>query len=57
MMKKALVYIALVIFTIIFCIETIYTDNIIIKTINLLLIITNTIILTTDFAVIKGIIW
>ena len=52
-MKKTLIYIALCILTVLFCIEIIYTNNWIIKTLNLMIVMINTIILTTDFDVIR----
>ena len=53
-MKETLIYFALCVLTVLFCIEIIYTNNWIIKTVNLVFVIINTIILTTDFDVIRG---
>lgn len=53
-MKETLIYIALCILTVSFCIEIIYTNNWIMKTVDLVIVMINTIILTTDFDVIRG---
>ena len=53
-MKETLIYITLCILTVLFCIEIIYTNNWIMKTVDLVIVIINTIILTTDFDVIRG---
>ena len=53
-MKETLIYFALCVLTVLFCIEIIYTSNWIIKTLSLVFVIINTIILTTDFDVIRG---
>ena len=53
-MKETLIYFALCVLTVLFCIEIIYMNNWIIKTLSLVFVIINTIILTTDFDVIHG---
>lgn len=53
-MKKTLINFALCVLTVLFCIEIIYMNNWIIKTLSLMFVIINTIILTTDFDVIRG---
>lgn len=52
-MKEILIYIALCVLTVLFCIEIIYINNWIVKAINLMFVIINTIILTTYFDVIR----
>lgn len=53
-MKETLIYCALCVLTVLFCVEIIYMNNWIVKTISLMFVIINTIILTTDFDIIRG---